>query len=277
LRSGKTHYARVNLPAYQLELYRDGKRYRSHRTIIGKNKLDYNRRKWEQGFLNRTPMFSSRIYKIQVNPVWIIPPRVRDEFSKDSAVLQRKGIRQVRDRRSGRDLMVQSAGKHNALGRVKFVLSNTANVYLHDTNMPWLFNNTERDYSHGCVRVEHAVDLARDLAAELAGVSTRNFNTMLEHGRPRTITLKEPLPVFVDYNTVQFDESGQLNFLPDIYTYDYAFFAGKLPVRGKTWFGSSRLKPRRVPRIQYSDFLRIKKAGVAAPLVWPPEESAPQG
>ena len=273
LRSGKSHYMRINLPAYLLELYRNGKKYREHRTIIGKNRLDYNRIKWEQGYINRTPLFKSHVYKIQINPVWLIPARVRDrELSKDVAKLRRKGIRSMPNA-SGGTVMVQSAGKHNALDRVKFVLENTQNVYLHDTNMPWLFKDVERDYSHGCIRVENALDLARDLAEELGDFSPERFKKKLEHGYPYPVKLKRNLHVYVDYNTTRINEKGELIFLPDIYKYDYAYFRGKLPVKWKTRYGSLALKPHQVPRVPLADFFTLKKKGGVAPAVWPPVEN----
>jgi murein L,D-transpeptidase YcbB/YkuD len=274
LHSGLPHYMRVNLPAYQLELYRDGKKYREHRIIIGKNRLDYDRMKWVQGYINRTPMFKSAIYKIQINPVWLIPPRIRDrELSSDVSVLRRKGIRTMASIAGG-TVLVQSAGKHNALGRVKFMLKNTQNVYLHDTNMPWLFKNAERDYSHGCVRVENALDLARALALDLGEMPVKRFNKYLEHGYPHPVKLKHPLPVLVDYNTVHINAKGELVLLPDIYHYDYAYFRDKLPVYEKTRYGSLAMKPRQVPRIPFAKFLSLKKKGGVAPASWPSDESA---
>ena len=41
-----------------------------------------------------------------------------------------------------------------ALGSYKFVFPNQFDVYLHDTNVRWMFDKLFRALSHGCVRVK---------------------------------------------------------------------------------------------------------------------------
>ena len=55
---------------------------------------------------------------------------------------------------------MQGSGDDNALGVLKFNFNNPYSVYLHDTNERYLFQNSERDLSHGCVRVQKWEDLA---------------------------------------------------------------------------------------------------------------------
>ena len=62
-------------------------------------------------------------------------------------------------------------GPTNSLGLVKFIFPNDANVYLHDTPAPQLFGRARRDFSHGCVRVEDPVALARACTQPWATVS----------------------------------------------------------------------------------------------------------
>src|SRR5262249_56943214 len=54
----------------------------------------------------------------------------------------------------------QRPGAHNALGGVKFLFPNQFDVYLHDTPADALFARVERDYSHGCVRLEKPFEMA---------------------------------------------------------------------------------------------------------------------
>src|SRR5205085_10181088 len=60
----------------------------------------------------------------------------------------------------------QDPGPSNALGRLKFQLTNDFRIYLHDTPARGLFGESERDRSHGCVRVEKPLELARQLLGE---------------------------------------------------------------------------------------------------------------
>src|ERR1019366_8151795 len=53
----------------------------------------------------------------------------------------------------------QTPGPWNALGRVKFVTPNDADVYLHDTPEQGDFVRSQRDFSHGCIRVAEPVML----------------------------------------------------------------------------------------------------------------------
>src|SRR5215468_8828205 len=57
----------------------------------------------------------------------------------------------------------QAPGPDNALGKVKFLFPNKYSTYLHDTPHQSGFDPTKRTFSHGCIRLEHAVDLAEQL------------------------------------------------------------------------------------------------------------------
>jgi murein L,D-transpeptidase YcbB/YkuD len=55
---------------------------------------------------------------------------------------------------------MQGSGDNNALGVMKFNFNNPYAVYLHDTNQRYLFKNSFRALSHGCVRVQDWEKLA---------------------------------------------------------------------------------------------------------------------
>ena len=70
----------------------------------------------------------------------------------------------------------EKPGPKNSLGLVKFMFPNEYDVYMHSTPEPNLFNLTRRDRSHGCVRLQHADQMA-DLGARTAratGTPTRS-------------------------------------------------------------------------------------------------------
>jgi murein L,D-transpeptidase YcbB/YkuD len=60
----------------------------------------------------------------------------------------------------------QKPGPGNALGHVKFMMPNKQAVYLHDTPAHALFDRTGRAFSHGCVRLEEPVELAKYVLGE---------------------------------------------------------------------------------------------------------------
>jgi murein L,D-transpeptidase YcbB/YkuD len=124
--------------------------------------------------------------------------------------------------RAGRLLLRQRPGPNNSLGLVKFMFPNQHNVYLHDTPARALFGKARRDFSHGCMRVERAEDLAvwvlRDepdwprerIVAAMNGVETIQVN------------LKRPIPVLIVYGTAVVLENGEVRFFDDVYGYDAA-------------------------------------------------------
>jgi murein L,D-transpeptidase YcbB/YkuD len=57
----------------------------------------------------------------------------------------------------------QDPGPRNPLGRIKFVMPNKYDIYLHDTPSGHLFAKEDRAFSHGCIRVEKPVELAEYL------------------------------------------------------------------------------------------------------------------
>ncbi len=127
----------------------------------------------------KTPLLTSGIKLIQLNPEWRIPfTIVRDDVSRhagDSAYFARNGYYIVRSStgstvspksvsadqlRGGGYRVTQRSGRGNSLGRIIFRFPNKFDVYLHDTNNRKAFNAERRTVSHGCVRVQKPFDLA---------------------------------------------------------------------------------------------------------------------
>jgi len=114
----------------------------------------------------------------------------------------------------------QPSGPDNALGRIKFVIPDQFDVYLHDTPTAHLFNTTERDLSHGCVRLEHPVDLAAYLLKDNPQWSREAIQEAIDAGETKTVPLPAPLPVHILYWTARVDDDGTVQFRKDIYRHD---------------------------------------------------------
>jgi murein L,D-transpeptidase YcbB/YkuD len=111
-------------------------------------------------------------------------------------------------------------GSLNALGQVKFMFPNPYHIYLHDTPERSLFSRSDRAFSHGCIRVEEAIELARYLVEHTTGEPIETFDRRLKAGQPHTIRLDRPVPVHLAYLTAWADPDGTTCFYDDAYERD---------------------------------------------------------
>ena len=121
-------------------------------------------------------------------------------------------------------LVREKPGPKNSLGLIKFMFPNEYDIYLHSTPQPELFSRTRRDFSHGCVRVEHPDQLA-------VWVLNRS-NTAGDWDLPKVqdamngddnnhqVNLKQALPIVIFYLTAYPEENGEVHFFDDLYGYD---------------------------------------------------------
>jgi len=114
----------------------------------------------------------------------------------------------------------QRPGAKNSLGLVKFLFPNKFDVYLHDTPAGSLFAKLERDFSHGCVRVEKPVDLARWVLRDQPEWTAPRIDAAMHAGREQHVALERRIPVYIVYATAWVDEEGRLNFRDDLYGHD---------------------------------------------------------
>ena len=120
----------------------------------------------------------------------------------------------------------QLPGPDNPLGRVKFMFPNAFNVYLHDTPAKGLFDRSARAFSHGCIRVEDALDLARRvLTAGGRDDAAEDLDQRLQRQQEQTVVLKKPVPIQIVYLTAFVDGDGTLQLRPDIYGRDQRILA----------------------------------------------------
>ena len=118
----------------------------------------------------------------------------------------------------------EKPGPKNSLGLVKFMFPNEYDIYLHSTPQPELFERTRRDFSHGCVRVQHPDQLAV-WVLQHGGVDgdwdLEHVQEAMNSGSDnRTISLKKPLSIVIFYLTANVEEDGDVHFFDDLYGYD---------------------------------------------------------
>jgi murein L,D-transpeptidase YcbB/YkuD len=199
-------YIAVNIAAAQYRLVKDGQTVFEQVAIVGQPE-------W------KTPEVDSEIDRIELNPFWTVPPRiarleVQPAIAKDPDYLAKNNMREVGG------LYRQDPGPVNALGKAKFLFPNSYDVYLHDTNSPRLFTRDRRFLSHGCVRIPNAVELAGLLLQDDADWTREKIEQAIGRGKNRSITLARPVPVHLVYDTAWVDDSGAVQFRPDIYGRD---------------------------------------------------------
>lgn len=210
--------------------------------------------------LTKTPLLTSEITHMEVNPQWLIPFSIIQNdivrHAGDSAYFARHRYF-IADRKSGQRLtpgavsrsqllsgnyrVGQEGGQGNALGRIIFRFPNNFSVFLHDTSSPGVFQRDDRGVSHGCVRVQRPFDLACFLFGERPdewtldklrismGLSPatekgRKYVAELEPGaKPQLIRWQKVsprVPLYITYYTLFPVPGGQLTTYPDVYGYD---------------------------------------------------------
>ena len=193
----------------------------------------------------QTPLLSSELNSVLFRPYWNVPfsiqrkelvPHIKRDPSyiskNDFEVVTSKGEVVDQDEvsetllaqlRSGKLHLRQRRGPKNSLGLVKFVFPSEYDVYMHDTPAKSLFARARRDFSHGCIRLERATDLAEWVLNDESGWPRERIEEAMEGTESTSVKLKHPIPVRTIYVTAVVAENGEVRFFEDIYGQDAAF------------------------------------------------------
>lgn len=218
----------VNIPEFVLRAYEVGDGRVDVRltmkVIVGK------------ALRTRTPLLTEAMRFIEFSPYWNVPPSIaHDEtvprLRRDPGYLGREGLEFVTP--SGQVVTTlapshldavlrgswrirQRPGAQNALGGIKFVFPNNANIYLHDTPARRLFERERRDFSHGCIRLEAPVALAQFVLRDEPGWTEERIREAMGTGVSTTVRLNRPVPVLIAYSTVVV-RAATVYFFRDLY------------------------------------------------------------
>ncbi|MFG0518779.1 L,D-transpeptidase [Kluyvera intermedia] len=219
----------VNIPAYSLVYYLNGNEALASRVIVGRPD-------------RKTPMMSSALNNVVVNPPWNVPPTlarndILPKLRNDPGYLERHNYTLMRGWNSKEAIdpwqvdwstitasnlpfrFQQAPGAHNSLGRYKFNMPSSDAIYLHDTPNHNLFQKDARALSSGCVRVNKASDLANMLLQD-AGWNDARISDALKEGNTRYVNIRQNIPVNLYYLTAFIGADGQTQYRTDIYNYD---------------------------------------------------------
>ena len=100
---------------------------------------------------------------------------------------------------------------------MRFDFPNPYAVYMHDTPTKNLFQRARRDFSHGCIRVERAHELAEELLASDQNPAASKTDSFLATNRETFLKLSEPVPIVIEYLPVVVNANGELVFCGDPY------------------------------------------------------------
>jgi len=227
---GRRHII-VNIAAYELEVVEDEAVVLAMRVVVGRQ-------------FNRTPVLSDTMRYLVRNPYWHVPQSIAAEelvpkVRRNASYLARNKLRVFpRSRLDAREVdpatidwsamtpahfpyrMRQDPGPLNALGRVKFMFLNKYNVYLHDTPARPLFEESQRDFSHGCIRIQQPIELALYLLRQDPRWNRETMLSALNGAVDQTVALPEPIPIHLLYWTAWADRDGNIQFRRDIHDRD---------------------------------------------------------
>ena len=214
------HFIHVNVPSFLGEVWEHGEVQHAFKVVVGNRKVTVESGKRE--YLWATPELSSKVRNLVLNPYWNVPSsiliddEILESHDADEAWATDNHYEIVEDEK-GRRSARQLPGPWNALGLVKFVFPNEHSVYLHDTPSKSKFRLPYRAYSHGCMRVDKAMELAQYLL-ERQGQWKRRY--VKNPGNDRWLSLRESVPIYVTYFVVTVDAEGAVHFGSDLYRRD---------------------------------------------------------
>jgi len=224
----------INIPEYRLYVNENGRTIYQSRVVVGKKK-------------NKTPVFSSKLTELVLNPYWNVPksitskeiiPKLQQDpdylarnnmkvlgiFNNQTHVVNPEAVDWSSINLADLPFRIrQDPGAQNSLGRIKFIFPNAYSVYLHDTPSRHLFASNNRAYSHGCIRLEDPLGLAEVLLSDINTWSKDDLSYFVKRKRPKTIKLDNPIPIHITYMTAWVDDQAIINFRPDIYKRDRKF------------------------------------------------------
>ncbi|MEN5168256.1 L,D-transpeptidase family protein [Brevundimonas pondensis] len=193
----------VNTAAAIMVYWKDGKPVHSNRVVVGSVE-------------NQTPSLEKPFASVVANPPWTVPMGIarREILPKGPGYLAAHDMYVNAD-----GWVVQRAGPQSSLGYVKFELRDSYAIFLHDTPSKGAFNLSVRQRSHGCVRVQNAVEFAR-LLLQPDPAKLAQFDTAQDNRQTTRVTTGREIAVRLLYWTAFVDGQGRVAFREDVYQRD---------------------------------------------------------
>lgn len=207
-------YVLANLPSAELFLFEDNDFFAdSMRIVHGKASKD----------THRTPVFRDVMQEVVFGPYWNVPksialkevlPKAQEDwgylsrnryeivsnfnpYNKSSHRLSPQNLELVKQ---GRLFLRQKPGPTNALGHVKFLFPNSFNIYMHDTPAKAFFHRSNRDYSHGCIRLAEPEKMG-EWVLKPENWTVDQVKTAMHGDDRKSMPVKDGINVYITYFT----------------------------------------------------------------------------
>ncbi len=217
----------VNLPSFNLQFWQNDTLRLESKIICGSP-------------THNSPVLNSKINYYVLYPYWTVPfsiatKEILPHLKKDTAYLRKQNMEVLNSHREVIDatkiiwkkysktyfpfILRQREGLDNSLGVVKFIFPSKYGIYLHETNTRTLFKKDFRALSHGCIRVEQAVNLAYQISyPDSVKYPADSIKHWLSTKTKKQINLSTKIPLFIRYNLCDI-RNGEIIFYEDIYNY----------------------------------------------------------
>ncbi len=229
----------VNIAENALRVYEGNREISVMPVVVGKKGV------------SETPVFHGKVQDIYFRPTWNVPTSIARRLLVPAALAAPEGpegymrshnyqiissygsstalpntVDNLNKVAAGGLYMRQGSGPKNSLGLIKFIFPNDSAVYLHDTNMPELFQRADRDFSSGCVRVARPVELANFLLRHNPGWNPENIRATMDNPSvdDKRERLNKTLSVYLVYWTCTIMGDRRVRFDRDIYGHDATMF-----------------------------------------------------
>ncbi len=190
--------------------------------------------------------FITSVHGVRFNPTWTVPETIKKEdiwpnLKKDPNYLHDKGMELLSDYKANAITldpasiewdkisedellsynMVQIPGSHNPLGRIRILMPNPHDIFLHDTNDKAVFSYSDRAVSSGCVRMKEPEKLALFVLEKNPNWKGKEeLENILKTNHTKDIYTSDRVTVYLLYYTVWLDEKRRIIYGSDIYGRD---------------------------------------------------------
>jgi L,D-transpeptidase YcbB len=230
---GRGMYVFNNIPEFMQYVYKDGEVVRTERIVAGQ--LD-----------KQSAIFSRPLKFVVLRPQWRVPESIKvnelwPSLKRGGGYMKKFALEMETkdgDRIDWRKLdwtttdireyeVVQPNGPRSVLGHVKFSFPSQHTIYMHDTPDKYMFRSARRTHSHGCLRVQNPMELARMVLLEDKGWDADKVAELDKSGPMNNeIAIEKRIPVHLVYFTQWVTDEGKLKSFADVYGHEKRVMQG---------------------------------------------------